>query len=169
LAITVPKTLATPETAAFTINTSTSTFPAAAQPMAHPLILVGVVARCLRILYFGLPLLETHSGPVVNHQSRVDGHAIVATEGTAPSLRAATTGCVASAGATPIASITAITESIAKIRLMYSPNVVAIPAGSPHQNRKALSDSADRTDEQDLALDEQDLAVCPTIWRDRGR
>jgi hypothetical protein len=45
------------------------------------------------------------------------------------------------------------------MRFMYSPNFVAIPAGSPNQHRKALSGSVGLTDEQDLARDEQDLAL----------
>jgi hypothetical protein len=50
-----------------------------------------------------------------------------------------------------VATINA-TVTTKMVRLMYPPNVVAIPAGSPNQHRKALSGSTGRTDEQDLAV-----------------
>jgi hypothetical protein len=61
--------------------------------------------------------------------------------------------------ATIIAATTDATANNNKMRLMYPPNVVAIPAGSPNQHRKGLSDDAGRTDEQNLALTEQDPAL----------
>jgi hypothetical protein len=158
LAITVPVTITTPETAAFTANTSTSTPPPRPLPIADPLLLVGVVARCLRNHDFGLPILETHRGPVVNHQGGVIGYAIVATEGAAPSLRTWHYRLRRERRCNAHRQHHHHHRKHRHYALHVSPKRRGDPAGSPDQHRKALSGSVGRTDEQNLALDEQDLA-----------